>query len=75
MNINNEMGMVLFGLSVLYIIVYAINLALLYSIARKVSTSSKGIKNLKFQTYNRTWQRYVKRYLKEDKINFSDTID
>lgn len=74
MNINNEVGTVLFVLSVLYIVVYVINVALLYLKARKVRTFSKGIKSLKFQTYNKTWQRYVKRYLKGGETNFSKTI-
>lgn len=72
MNINNEVGTVLFGLSVLYIIVYIINVTLLYLRARKVRTFSKGIKSLKFQTYNGTWKKYVKRYLKEDEKNFKN---
>jgi len=74
MNIYNEVTMILFGLSVLYIFVYIIDVILLYYKARKVRTFSKGIKNLKFQTYNRTWQKYVKRYLKEDGTNLSKTI-
>jgi len=74
MNIYNEVTMILFGLSVLYIFVYIIDVILLYYNARKVRTFSKGIKNLKFQTYNRTWQKYVKRYLKEDGTNLSKTI-
>ena len=74
MNINNGVGTILFGLSVLYIIVYVINVTLLYLRARKVRTFGKGIKSLKFQTYNRTWKRYVKRHLKEGDTNFNETI-
>jgi hypothetical protein len=74
MNMSNEVGTLLFGLSVLYIIGYAINVTLLYLKARKVRTFSKGIKSLKFQTYNMTWQRYVKRYLKGGGTNFSKTV-
>lgn len=56
----NQIGLVLLGASVLYIMVYIVNLFVLYMNARRVRTSSKGIKRLKFQTANKTWRKYMK---------------
>ena len=64
---NNIVGIILLGASILYIIVYAINLVVLYIKARKIRTSSKGIKRLKFQTANNTWKKYMKKYTEDTK--------
>ena len=46
--------------------IYIIILLVSYSMARKIRTSSRGIKMLKFQTYNGIWKKYVeKMYRKE----------
>ena len=65
---NDTVGIILFGASILYIIVYAVKLVALYIKARKILTSSKGIKSLKFQTSNNTWKKYVKKYVKKENI-------
>ena len=59
---NNILGIILLGMSILYIIVYAVNLVVLYIKARKIRTLGKGIKRLKFQTANNTWKKYMKKY-------------
>ena len=60
---SNIVGIILLGASILYIFVYAVNLVILYIKARKVRTLSKGIKKLKFQTANKTWKKYMKKYM------------
>lgn len=55
-----EVGMILFGGALLYIFFYTINLIMLYMRAKRIRTSSKGIKKLKFQDANNIWRKYMK---------------
>lgn len=57
----DKIGAILLGGVILYLIIYIIGIFVLYSSARKVRTCSRGIKALRFQTYNNTWRKYVKK--------------
>lgn len=59
-----RIGLILLGTSILYIMVYVVNLFVLYMRAKRVRTSSKGIKRLKFQTANNTWKKFMRHYEK-----------
>lgn len=49
------------GMAILYIFLYLIAIVILGIKIGKILTESRGIKNLKYQEYNLTWNKYVTR--------------
>jgi hypothetical protein len=55
----NTIAVILCGLGFALIINYFAQLPLLYYDAITIHSNNKGIKNLKYQEYNPTWNRFV----------------
>lgn len=52
---------ILVGSILLFILLYWIEILLLLLASYRIKTNNKGIKNLKFQEFNRAWNRFVMR--------------